>query len=138
MASLFIGGIVFLAAWLFVWLKIDFALDRLPRDDYGKLSEESKLRDIRFGLVYVLVMIFTLGIFTFFPTFPIGLKLGCAGCFLIFIVGKFYAVLERVKRLSLGDDLRRSVILGFSALTASYCFFLVMVSEAVLTIRIWR
>ncbi len=138
MFAFFLGASVFLIAWLFAWLKIDFALDRLSDGEYTRLRGESKLRDIRLGLVYVLLILVSLGIFTLFPMIPISLKLGFAGAFLIFIVSKFYAAHERVSRMSLGNDLRRAVYLGFSVLTVSYCFLVVMVSEAVLTIRIWR
>jgi hypothetical protein len=98
-------------------------LDKLSQVDLEKLLSEVKRRDFRFQFNYVLIFLTVFAIFDLFPTISPGLKWGCAGGFLIFIVSTGYGALARFRRLALSSDLFNSVMIGFASIVAGYLAF---------------
>jgi hypothetical protein len=127
--------VIFVICWFVGWLCIDFAIDKLPAKTRKELLEKVKLRDIRFGFAYVLIIVSAFGIFEVFPTI-LGFKVAAVGAFFIFIVSVGYGTLMIIRKLSLPRDVFGSILIGFLLIAVGYVVFVFMIRDT-LAIRIW-
>ena len=135
--SFLIGAAIFIICWFIAWLRIDFALDELPKRSRDALFAEVEKSEVRFGFIYLFIFLFVFGVFEVFPTIHIALKFTIPMAFFLFTVRTGYGAVVKINRLGLPRRVLYSVLFGFSLIVSGFVVFVILIRDS-LAIRIWH